>query len=507
MGREVSFDGASNDVRELRFRQGSLDPDSSKSGINLLDATNMIFDHVSVEFAQWNNIDFAVSATRTCGAEQTSIDADLVNRSPHAEDDFTWYRNVFANAHNRNPLAKADTQYINNVVYDFQAGYTAGNTSGHFAHDLVNNYFVSGPATASASDAIYPGQHPADRLHGQSCRQQQGWDAQRQPDGSARRHHGLDGPLVANHHHHPDDDRDRRLCQRGGRRGRVLHRDQVDSLVIADVTSLGKGACGRTRRPPACRTAGTALLNGGTPATDGDDDGMPDTWEEGTASTRTTPPTPTAASTTPATRTSRSTSTASSTAATLRRPRSVYSSGMDRRYSRRRRCGGRWDSSSPMRRHFCLGLLEAPLSTDTLATMKARSGGVGAMGEAGVPFPRELQRERRIGFAELVQPHHQRGLADQRRDISRRQGNGVGPAVGVASGRSEIVASLGVVEGAGLSEPSEDTVVRSLVPPTPRGPPRDQRRSRGAHAHDHQRDDTRSGHHHPLATVTRAVTG
>jgi hypothetical protein len=30
--------------------------------INLDDATNLIFDHVSIEFAQWNNID-SVGAT------------------------------------------------------------------------------------------------------------------------------------------------------------------------------------------------------------------------------------------------------------------------------------------------------------------------------------------------------------------------------------------------------------------------------------------------------------
>ena len=51
MGREVSFDAASNViVRHIRFRQGDLDPDSGKSGINLLNATNMALDHVSIEF-------------------------------------------------------------------------------------------------------------------------------------------------------------------------------------------------------------------------------------------------------------------------------------------------------------------------------------------------------------------------------------------------------------------------------------------------------------------------
>lgn len=156
LGREVSFDGASNDiVREFRFRQGDLDPDSSKSGINLLDATNMIFDHVSVEFAQWNNIDAVGASSITV---MNSIDADPIGQQFNAHTEtgpYTWYRNVFANAHNRNPLAKANTQYVNNVIYDFQAGYTAGNTGGLFTHDLVNNYFIGGPVTSSASDALF----------------------------------------------------------------------------------------------------------------------------------------------------------------------------------------------------------------------------------------------------------------------------------------------------------------------------------------------------------------
>ena len=54
-----------------------------------------------------------------------SINANPIGQqfAAHTETGpYTWYRNLFANAHNRCPLAKANTQYINNVVYDFQAG-------------------------------------------------------------------------------------------------------------------------------------------------------------------------------------------------------------------------------------------------------------------------------------------------------------------------------------------------------------------------------------------------
>ncbi len=156
MGREVSFAGSSNDiVRYIRFRQGTLDSDSGKSSLSLSDASDMVFDHVSVEFGQWDNVDAVGGSDITI---QDSIIADPIGQrfGAHTETGpYTWYRDLFANSHNRNPLAKDNTQFINNVVYNYQAGYTAGNTAGVHSHDVVNNYFIAGPATTSASDAYY----------------------------------------------------------------------------------------------------------------------------------------------------------------------------------------------------------------------------------------------------------------------------------------------------------------------------------------------------------------
>lgn len=156
MGREVSFSGSTNDiVRDVRFRQGTLDPDTGKSAINLLNSSYMIFDHISVEFGQWDNIDSVGASDITI---QDSIIADPIGQrfAAHAETGpYTWYDDLFANAHNRNPLAKANTQFINNVVYDYQGGYTAGNSSGHFSHDVIGNYFIAGPVTTSPSNAYY----------------------------------------------------------------------------------------------------------------------------------------------------------------------------------------------------------------------------------------------------------------------------------------------------------------------------------------------------------------
>lgn len=67
----------------------------------------------------------------------------------------TFFGNLWVSAHNRQPLSKDDTQYINNVVYNYQAAYTAANTGGNFSHDIINNYFIAGPSTTSAGNRYY----------------------------------------------------------------------------------------------------------------------------------------------------------------------------------------------------------------------------------------------------------------------------------------------------------------------------------------------------------------
>ncbi|OIK00925.1 hypothetical protein BIV25_07370 [Streptomyces sp. MUSC 14] len=112
----------------------------------------MIFDHVPVEFATWDDID-AVGAKNI--TVQNPIIADPIGQrfAVHTEGGpVTWYRDVFTDVHNRNPPAKADTQFVGNVVYDSQGGYTAGNSGGTFRHDVADNAFITGPVTGTRLD-------------------------------------------------------------------------------------------------------------------------------------------------------------------------------------------------------------------------------------------------------------------------------------------------------------------------------------------------------------------
>ena len=239
-GREVSFSSSSNCiVRYIRFRQGTDDPDSGKSALSADNASNMIFDHVSVEFGQWDNMDINSSTDITF---QYCIIADPIGQQFNAHcdsDDITWYRNIWSSAHNRSPLNKGNAQYINNILYNFQAGYTAGNSAGVFPHDIVNNYFITGPSTTSAGDAVY--QVNGQKIYFSGNLEDSNKDGtlngstMGQPGGSVT----LTAPWASSTASLSSMSAAQAYAEDISYCG-DLPRDQVDSQVIGDVMSLGK---------------------------------------------------------------------------------------------------------------------------------------------------------------------------------------------------------------------------------------------------------------------------
>jgi hypothetical protein len=166
IGHEVSFSARTNEiVRYLRIRPGSLSS-SGEDAINVGDGTNMIFDHLSLEFAGYNNID----AHGTYGSDTITVQNSIIGdpmyngtsakqgfgaHTEHLGGKFSWYYNLWVSEHNRQPLAKIDTIFVNNTIYNFQDGYTVANTSGHFRHDIIGNCFITGPADPSGADAFF----------------------------------------------------------------------------------------------------------------------------------------------------------------------------------------------------------------------------------------------------------------------------------------------------------------------------------------------------------------
>ena len=129
MAGEVSISKQSNVIiRGLRIRQGRQDPATGKSAINMGDASKVILDHCSFAYGQWDSVDAVGTVNFTV---QNCIIADPIGQQfgAHVESPAsTFFRNLWVNAHNRQPLAKSNNQFINNVLYNFEAGYTCGNT-------------------------------------------------------------------------------------------------------------------------------------------------------------------------------------------------------------------------------------------------------------------------------------------------------------------------------------------------------------------------------------------
>ncbi|KAJ7245801.1 polysaccharide lyase family 1 protein [Mycena rebaudengoi] len=156
MGREISASGKTNIIiRNLRMRQGRLDTDTGKSAFNMGTASNVILDHCSIEYGVFDSIDAVGTVNVTVSNSIIALPIGQQFGAHLETGPATWYRNLWVSAHNRQPLTKANSQYINNVVYNYQAAYTVANTGGLFSHDIIGNYFIAGPSTTSASDDYF----------------------------------------------------------------------------------------------------------------------------------------------------------------------------------------------------------------------------------------------------------------------------------------------------------------------------------------------------------------
>ena len=294
MNNEVSFYNDNNIVcRYFRFRQGGSSTGSSAINIGATTgpANNMIFDHISVEFGQWDSIDAVHTATFTV---QNSIIADPINQQfgAHVEGyNATWYGNIWANAHNRQPLCKADTVYINNVVYDYAAAYTTGDTGAAHNHDIINNYFITGPSSTAPQDDFFQiNGYPQNLYFAGNLMDSDrngslgGNTTSPSPDNNGRNGNILASPWSPVTPTIPTYSTVAAYRVDLSNSG-ALPRDPLDALVVSQVASLGTaGAIITSPGATGLANGGYGTIDGGTALTDSDQDGMPDVWENATGS-------------------------------------------------------------------------------------------------------------------------------------------------------------------------------------------------------------------------------
>ncbi len=308
-GGEISFASQSNIImRHVRIRPGSETASTDDDALSLYRAHDVIVDHASMEFAPWNDIDGVSDDWQNHPVTNITIQDSLIadptgqQFGAHTESvssDWSWYRNIFANSHNRNPLAKVDNVFVNNVLYNCSAGYTT-HTSTSFKHDILNNYFIFGPASTGTDNTwfqidmnqsiYYSGNLKDTNLNGAL-------------DGTTTTPYWYQGTgTVLTSPWSPETTATPALGAASAARVAIseagtLPRDPIDALIIGQVMTLGKGTTGsgaNTVGPGSAlytSQAETGLPNngygaiaGGTRPPDTDNDGMPDAWESANGS-------------------------------------------------------------------------------------------------------------------------------------------------------------------------------------------------------------------------------
>jgi len=302
-GGEISFAGQNNIIcRYIRVRPGSTTTSSTDDALSLYQAHNIIIDHSSVEFAPWNNFDGVGDSTHvlTNITVMNSIIADPTGQQfgAHTESvggTWAWYYNIFANSHNRNPLAKINTIYVNNVNYNYSSAYTT-HTSTPFKHDIINNYFMCGPASGGGGNTWFQidnnqsmyftgnlrDNNQNSTLDGVTTSPLPGYQGGGTILGTAWSTVTSNAPIYSPQSAYRMD------ASRAG----ALPLDEMDNLIVNQVKTLGNAPTGSgagtagpdgglytTQTATGLGNNGYGTITGGVAPLDSDGDAMPDYWE------------------------------------------------------------------------------------------------------------------------------------------------------------------------------------------------------------------------------------
>lgn len=280
-GDAVSFTDANNTVvRYLRFRMGH-GGSAGKDAVTIAAGHDLIFDHVSISWGQDEN--FSVTNDARNVTLQNSIVAQGLH--PHSAGGLiqstggtSILRNLYIDNHTRNVKAKGVNQFVNNVVYNWEAGaYIQGDSERKSAANVTDNYFIQGPGRAS-KPFTRGNQNFSLYAHGNlqdsTCNGQ------------------LDGALIAQSSYGPVSWQPQPFAYPTIRpmtaaqayayvvqhAGASRYRDAVDTRLVQELTSLGRlGQIIKDENELPMR--GPGVVKDGPAPLDTDQDGMPDTWE------------------------------------------------------------------------------------------------------------------------------------------------------------------------------------------------------------------------------------
>ncbi len=289
-GDGIGYTGSHNTItRFIRYRMG-IQGESDKDAVGISSGDNMIFDHIT---ASWGRDEtFSINGS---GAANITIQSSIISQGLQTHSaggliqpggGVSILRTLYIDNDTRNPKVKGINEFVNNVVCNWETiGYNmGGDSSGESFANVFNNYFMRGPN--SSSTAIGGGNTD---FH--IYRANNWYDGNRNGilDGSdlSPAAYGSHDPQVSPYAypistgsaHSPLTALKLAISDAGP----SFRRDSVDERMITELISWGTlgGTITSELLPPM---NGPGIIRNGTPYPDGDNDGMPDFWENGTGS-------------------------------------------------------------------------------------------------------------------------------------------------------------------------------------------------------------------------------
>jgi pectate lyase len=155
-GNTVSMSGASNIIiKNMRFREGETG-DSGKCSLQGAPYSNVMIDHCSIESGRWDCFEATDGSSNItleyCIIGQ-GIDPQYFGGLIDAGNQITLHHNLWIDNNDRNPKLKCNSQYIDNVVYNWidAGGVEGGHSSADWKSDFINNTFIAGPQTSNTN--------------------------------------------------------------------------------------------------------------------------------------------------------------------------------------------------------------------------------------------------------------------------------------------------------------------------------------------------------------------
>lgn len=282
-GNAVSCSG-SNDVifRYIRFR-GSVNMSKGTCTVIADNATDIMYDHCSIEWGRWDDLHIKDSKNITLqycligeGINPQMFGALLENPL-----NITLHHCLWVDNQSRNPKAKAGIEIVNNVIYNWGSNGLVGGHSGAIHHqDIINNYFIGGPNSGNAfigmfseTDHVFQEGNLVD-LNKNGVLDGRGVTSEDFVRAKATLENKTQNSSMSLLSIQPAAEAYETVLKEAGA---SLQRDAIDNRLISYVNSLGK--TGQVIKDEA-EMGGQKELKLVKAGKDSDKDGIPDLWEK-----------------------------------------------------------------------------------------------------------------------------------------------------------------------------------------------------------------------------------